>query len=107
MSTMISLVKLPTFNGEPKEFQVWLLRFKAFACVHGFKSAVERTVDVNMPVSASAMIDETTVDGKLQMKAKRANKAAMENLMMAFVSEGLMGLIHQLMDCDWPSGLAW
>src|SRR5688500_10535207 len=107
MSTMMSLVKLPTFNGEPKEVQVWLLRFKAFACVHDFKSAVERTADMNMPVSDSAVIDQTTVDGKLQLKAKRANKVAMANLMMAFVSEGLMGLIHQSMDNDWPSGQAW
>ena len=54
---MMSLVKLPTFIGNQKEFQIWLMRFKAFACVHGFKGAVERTVDVNMPVSDSAVID--------------------------------------------------
>ena len=102
---MMSLVELPTFNGEPKEF-IWLLRFKAFACVHGFKSAVERTADVNIPVSDSVVIDENTFDSKLQLKAKRANEVAMANLMMAFVSESLMGLIHQSMDSDWPSGLA-
>src|SRR5688572_25611706 len=92
MSNMMSSVKLPTFNSEPKEFQVWLLRFKAFACVHGFKSAVERTVDVNMPVSDSAVIDKTTVDGNLQLKAKRANNVAMANLMMVFCVRGLDGV---------------
>ena len=105
-SVAVSLVKLPTFSGEQKDFQIWLMRFKAFACVNGFRAAVERTVDADMPVDDSAVIDEKTADGKIQLKAKRANKVAMANLMMAFVSEGLMGLIHQSMDEKWPNGLA-
>ena len=95
-----TLVKIPTFNGEPKNFQIWLMRFKAFAHVNGFKFAVKRMVDADMTVSYSAVIDEKTVDGKLQLKAKKANKVTMANLLMAFVSEGLMGLIHQSMDTD-------
>ena len=105
-SVAVSLVKLPTFSREQKDFQIWLMRFKAFACVNGFRAAVERTVDADMPGDDSAVIDEKTADGKLQMKAKRANKVAMDNLMMTFVSEGLMGLIHQSMDVKWPNGLA-
>ena len=94
MSTAVSSVKLPTFSDEAKYFQIWLMRFRAFACVNGFRSAVERTIDTNMPVSDKAAIDETTADGKLQLKAKKANKVAMAYLMMAFVSESFMGLIY-------------
>ena len=78
-------VQLPTFSGEPKDFQVWLLRFKAFSCVHGFRSALERIADANLPDEEDAVIDKKTADGKLQMKAKRANDLAMANLMMAFM----------------------
>ena len=31
----------------------------------------------------------------------------MANLMMAFTSEGLMGLVHQSMDIKWHNGVAW
>src|SRR5688572_29277634 len=31
----------------------------------------------------------------------------MANLMMAFTSEGLMGLVHQSTDTKWPNGVAW
>ena len=82
------------------------MRFKAFACVNGFRSAVEQTPDANMPSSDSDVIDEKTADGKLLAKAKKVNEVVMANLMMAFVSEGLMGLIHQSMDSKWPNGLA-
>ena len=102
----VNLVKLPTFSGEPKDFQIWLMRFKAFACVNGFRTAVERVMDKDMPVDDHVACNEKTADGKHQLKAKVANDVAMANLMMAFLSEGLMGLIHQSMDADWPNGLA-
>ena len=70
-------MKLPTFSREQKDFQIWMMRFKAFVCVNGFRAAVERTVDADMPVDDSAVIDEKTADGKIQLKAKRANKVAM------------------------------
>ena len=82
------------------------MRVKACVCVNGFSSSVERTVDADMPVSDKAVIDEKTADRKLQLMAKKANKVAMANLMMAFVSESLMGLMNQSMDKDWPNGLA-
>src|SRR5687767_10319090 len=84
-----TLVKIPTFNGEPKNFQIWLMRFKAFAHVNGFKFAVKRMVDADMTVSYSAVIDEKTVDGKLQLKAKKVNEVAMVNLMMPLCLEVL------------------
>ena len=87
-------IQLLTFSGEPKDFQVWLLRFKAFLCVHGFRSTLERTADANLPDEVDAVIDKKTADGKLKIKAKRTNDLAMANLMMAFTSEGLMGLVH-------------
>src|SRR5687768_15218035 len=103
---MTNGVQLPTFSGEPKDFQVWLLRFKAFSCVHGFRAALERVADANLPDEEDSVIDEKTANEKLQIKAKRANDLAMANLMMAF-SEGLMGLVHQSMDTKWPNGVAW
>jgi hypothetical protein len=64
-------IKLPIFNGEPKEAQIWLMRFQAYAGVFGFTESIEETPDVHLPKSENAVIDETTDAGKKQLKAKR------------------------------------
>ena len=100
-------VKLPTFNGEAKEAQIWLMRFRAYADVYGFSQSIMETADPNLPATESSVIDESTDDGKKQARAKRANKIALANLTMAFTTEALMGLIYKARTNDWPNGLAW
>jgi hypothetical protein len=40
-------VRLPLFNGEPKEAQIWLMRFRAYTAVHGFSQSINETPDIN------------------------------------------------------------
>jgi hypothetical protein len=100
-------IKLPTFSGEPKEAQIWLMRFQAYAGVFGFTESIEETSDVHLLKSENAVIDETTDAGKKQLKAKRTNRTALANLTMAFTTEALMGMIYKARTTDWPNGLAW
>jgi hypothetical protein len=49
------------------------MRFQAYAGVFVFTESIEETPDVHLPTSENAVIDETTVAGKNQLKAKRSN----------------------------------
>jgi hypothetical protein len=69
------------------------MRFQAYAGVFVFTESIEETPDVHLPTSENAVIDETTVAGKNQLKAKRSNWIALANLTMAFTTEALMGMI--------------
>jgi hypothetical protein len=64
-------VKLPTFNGEAKEAQIWLMRFRAYADVYGFSQSIMKIADPDLPAKESSAIDETTDAGKKEAKAKR------------------------------------
>ena len=100
-------VKLPQFDGSRDKFQIWWVRFAAYAMVYKFRKAIKDTADPDLPSSEDAPIDESTAYGKKQAAAKRRNNVAMANLTMAFSSEELMGLIYRSYSTEWPSGLAY
>ena len=95
------------FDGASKNFQLWWMRFNAYATVHRFAKAVSKDVpDADMPLSEAEVLDESTDAGKKRIAAKRRNAVAMASLSMAFTSEGTMGLVYKAMSADWPNGLA-
>ena len=82
-------VRLPTFDGASKNFQLWWMRFNAYATVHRFAKAVSKDApDADMPLSEAEVLDESTDAGKKRIAAKRRNAVAMASLSMAFTSEG-------------------
>eukprot|EP00957_Ditylum_brightwellii_P052791 4002643-Ditylum_brightwellii.AAC.1 len=99
-------LKLPTFDGEQKTFQIWWMRFRAYGTVYGFAQSIKMTVDPNLPDTENTDIDESTDTGARQAKALKLNAIAMCNLTMAFTTESLMGLIYASMTDLWPSGKA-
>ena len=96
-------VRMPTFNGIEGEFQIFWVRYRAYAEVHDFARAL--SIDPDMPSSNLVLVDETTAIGKLQKAAIKRNKIAMANFTMAFTSEGTMSLIYQAETRAWPNGL--
>ena len=58
-----SYCKLPTFDGQQKNFQVWWIRFGAFATVNNFWQALDENGDENLPSSDRAVIDAKTPEG--------------------------------------------
>ena len=99
-------VKLPTFDGDSKKFQLWWTRFCAYATVYKFRQALTETGDVDLPETENEILDEATPEGKKQALARKRNEIAMANFTMAFTTEGVMGLVYKASTADWPSGLA-
>ena len=98
---------VPIFSGEPKDFQVWWMRFTAFAALAGFAAAIKNTRDVDLPPTEDTVLTDSDDDKKMA-KARSANSLAMANLTMAFTTEALMSLINNAQaDPDWPGGLAY
>ena len=97
---------VPTFSGNGSDFQVWWMRFLAYATVNGFAKAIGRTQDNDMPISEAEVLEDNE-DGKRKEKAKRANALAVASLTLAFSTDALMGLVMRSSTSEWPNGLAW
>jgi hypothetical protein len=92
-------VRLPTFDGSEKQFQVWWTRFTACAAVYKFAAVLKIGGELDMPANNMDVPDTTTPEGKAlakaQAAAKQQNATAMANLTMAFTSEATMGLVYK------------
>ena len=99
-------VRLPTFGGAQKDFQVWWTRFLAYGSVYKFALALKESDEVDLPKSDADVLDLTTDAGKKKDLARKRNNIAMANFTMAFTSEALMGLVFKAQSADWPGGKA-
>eukprot|EP00957_Ditylum_brightwellii_P124547 9492002-Ditylum_brightwellii.AAC.1 len=50
-------VRLPSFDGTAKFFQMWWLWFLAYASVYGFSQSVQHTVNPNLPATKAEEIN--------------------------------------------------
>jgi hypothetical protein len=65
-------VKLPTFNGSHKSFQLWWTRFVAFAIVSKFIEAISKGgPDPDLPSSESEELDEEDKDDKKMIATRK------------------------------------
>ena len=102
-------VKLPTFDGDEEKFQLWLVRFEAYATCCGFRAAVGDAPEADLPESAAITLN---LDPKTDKTAKVAaavncNSVAMATLTMAMTTNKTMGALNEAKDNLWPSGVAW
>ena len=88
-------VVLPTFDGKKDSFQVWWIRFQAYAHLKGFKASFEKEAD--LPSSEKEALDVTIADGKKKQAAKDRNAMAVSCFTLAFTTTGLLAMEkHQL-----------
>jgi hypothetical protein len=99
-------VRLPTFDGTVEKFQIFWMRFKAYAKVYKFSQALKTGGETDLPRTNSTSIDLGTDAGKLQAEAKKRNEIAIANFTMAFTSEGTISLVYKSSTADWLDGLA-
>ena len=105
-SSSEKLVKLPTFDRAPKNFQIWWMRFIAFAMVYKFNKVINKdTLDPDLLQTEADVLDESKEEDKKKIVVKNHNSVAMANLAMAFTSESTMGLVYKAMTKEWPNGL--
>lgn len=105
-SAVEKTVKLPTFDGERKNFHVWWTRFKAYATVYKFSAALKIGGEADLPQKEDDVLDETKSDEKRKADARKRNGVAMANLAMSFTTESLMGMIYKAVTTEYPGGLA-
>ena len=105
--TGLKSLKLPLFDGEEKNFQIWWTRFRAYAGCHGFSSAIGTEKNSELPDREDEVLRETAAAGQRKIAARRKNLIAMANLTLAMTTEGTMTLIYEAYSDEWPSGEAY
>jgi hypothetical protein len=106
VTTYKKSVRLPTFDGSIEKFQIFWMRFKAYAKVYKFAQTLKIGGESDLPSTDAAAIDQTSDAGKKQAAAKKRNEIALANFTMAFTSEGTISLVYKTSTADWPDGLA-
>ena len=100
-------VKLPTFDGDEEKFQLWLVRFEAYATCCGFRAAVGDAPEADLPESAAFALNLDPKTDKAKVAAVNRNSVAMATLTMAMTTNKTMGALNEAKDNLWPSGVAW
>jgi hypothetical protein len=90
-SAIKTMHTLPKWDGKAKTFQLWWVRFMAFATVQKFSKALGADKESAMPASEDAVIAEDTEPGKNQIKAKNRNANAVAQFTMAFITKTASG----------------
>ncbi len=101
------MVRLSAFDGDHKKFQIWWMRFKAYATVNKFSEAIGTTGEDDLPASEQAVIDESTPEGKKQLQPRDGMVLLLHIcLSMTFSIEVTMhGLVYKAMSTERPGGL--
>ena len=96
-------IKAPQFSGKQEEFQIWWMRFKAFAMLMKFAQAIGEQKEASLPDDEL----EATADTNEKKAARARNLKAMYYFTLTFQTEALMGMIFKAYTIKWPSGEAW
>ena len=99
-------IRLPQFDGDAGKFQVWWMRFRAYATMNKFVQAIGKTQEADLPAQEDAVLDVTQAAEKRQDEARKRNFQAMASYTMAFTTNGLMGMVYKARTVNWPSGIA-
>lgn len=104
---------LPTFDGmgndREEKFQLWLVRFEAYASWYGFEDAIGDVAEADLPLKQAVVktLDPTKDADKKALAAVKRNRKAVVNLTMAMSTTKSMAVVYDAKTPDWPSGLAW
>ena len=68
---MDKAVSLPKFDGKQESFQLWWMRFSAYARVYQFGDALKDKAEAELPDKEDEVLDLMTDAGKAKKVAKR------------------------------------
>lgn len=108
MTEQTSSVKLPTFDEKEKNFNMYWIKFKAYAVVKGFLPALQEGGEKDMPPNEEKDLDLADDAEKKHLAAKKRNAMAVASLTMSFNTESLITYATRK-SCteEWPGGLAY
>ena len=103
---ILTSVRVPSFDGEEENFQVWWTRFQAFARVKWLEKALK--IDADLPGTQAELdaLDPKSNAAKPGVRAGLRNDTAVAQLTMHFQIAGLLDKVNQTKTTDWPDGLA-
>jgi hypothetical protein len=99
-----STAKVPTFNGDVKNFMLWLVRFQVFAVMKKIIGAIQVAGDADLPVEET-VFNADAVKKKKEEQALKENVYAFAYLTIVITSEKLLGVIEAAKTTKFPNGL--
>ena len=106
MSVSDKSVELPKFSGKRDEFQVWWIKFQAFAVAKGLFSVMKET-SANLPSTQEEVMDMTDEKQKVMDRQRTLNGILIAYLTSAFKSQSDLTIVFETMTDDWPGGIAY
>jgi precorrin isomerase len=106
------LSSVPKFDGKKESYAKWRLVFGAYAANKNFGSSLKATT-AGLPLKESAVDSKKEGDSRVKeeaswAKAKKNNAAAVAAISLACQeSDYALSLVMDLIDDNWPQGLAW
>lgn len=100
--------RVPTFDGDESNYQMWWVRFKAYAKVSGFEKALNIIAEPDLSTSQvdAEVLVGTNVETKTRLVAVKRNDTIMENLTLVFATNELLNAILSIQTAELPEGLA-
>ena len=98
---------LPTFNGKKTSYEMYQMRFTAYAMAKGFSKVLKYDpVDPDLPIDPDDLSSDEEVRAR-QIKAISNNEKAMAAYTMSFTTDALMVFINLAYTKEYENGLAW
>ena len=104
---MNSMVELPVFDGEKKNFVSWWIRFQAYSRVIGFNSALRKSVELPISEKETKKLSAAVVSEKKIILAVKRNELAVTHVMKAMGNDAVRNKLKTIVNSGWPGGLAY
>lgn len=101
-SGAVKTAKVPQFDGAESAFQLFWMRFTAYAMLQKFAACLKEDAEQALPATE----DEGQGETDANKAARKRNFSAMYNFTLAFTTESLMGLLFKAQTTEWPNGKA-
>ena len=98
--------RIPSFDGEPKNFPNWWKKFTAYATLAKIKDILKEVRDPNLREKEVSEFDEEDESNKLARIAIKKNELAMLSFSIAFTSDSAMNILYAACTENWPDGEA-
>jgi hypothetical protein len=88
------------FDGKKDSFQVWWMKFSAYAMMMKFAQAVSTTTETDLP--AKEVTGNNVVETDANKKARERNSAALYCYTMCCTTHDAMSFVYDGQTNDWP-----
>ena len=99
-----SVIKIPKFDGQRKNFAKWQNQMSALLAVKKVQACVGKDFHLQLPASESTVLDESDAAEKKQIVAREKMALCMSYMTLAMDSSKLQKMIESSKSNEWPNG---